>query len=111
MRSSTIAQSTMAEESAAYVDSLAWVLFRKGKLEEARKLMEKAVALPGGREDPVVWDHLGDVAYRQKDAARAAEAWKKALECYEAGPRRKSEGRYKDIQQKVKQLASSTQQR
>ncbi len=98
------------QDNAAYIDSLGWVLFRRGKLAEARKQMERAVKLPGGTDDPVVWDHLGDVCFQQKDSQRAVEAWKKALECYEAGQRQKSDGRYKDIQHKLKVLVTTGSQ-
>ena len=46
----------------AYLDSYGWVLYRLGRLEEARKQLEGALALTGG--DPVVHEHLGDV-YKQ----------------------------------------------
>src|SRR5205814_2307409 len=62
-------------DNAAYLDSLAWVLFRKGKLGEARQWLEKALALPDGKHDATVWDHFGDVCYRLKDVAKAREAW------------------------------------
>jgi tetratricopeptide (TPR) repeat protein len=89
-------------ENAAYVDSLGWVLFRLGKLAEARKELEKAIAYPDGRDDPVVWDHLGDVCSRSNDLARARECWQKALELYDQGHRRKADDRYKEIKQKLK---------
>jgi tetratricopeptide (TPR) repeat protein len=91
-------------DNAAYVDSLGWVLFRQGKLDEARRQLEKATALPEGAEDPVVWDHLGDAFYRLKEPGRAAAAWRKAVALYEAGLRRKSDGRYPEIQQKLRLL-------
>ncbi|MFO0801801.1 MAG: tetratricopeptide repeat protein [Gemmataceae bacterium] len=61
-------------DSPAYLDSLAWVLFRREKLEAARDLLTQAAAMPDGANDGVVWDHLGDVQYRlgEKDKARAA---------------------------------------
>ena len=61
-------------DNAAYVDSLGWVLFRRGQHEEARKELEKAVVLPDGIDDPVVWDHLGDVCFRLGDKEKAREA-------------------------------------
>jgi tetratricopeptide (TPR) repeat protein len=90
------------QDTAAYVDSLGWVLFRRGKLDEARKELERAVALPGGGDDPVVWDHLGDVYDRLKESAKAREAWRKALGLYDAGRRRKTDERYREIQEKLR---------
>jgi tetratricopeptide (TPR) repeat protein len=89
-------------DNAAYVDSLGWVLFRLGKLAQARKELERAVSYADGKDDPVVWDHLGDVCSRLNDAARARECWQKAVGLYDQGHRRKADDRYKDIKQKLK---------
>ncbi len=91
------------KDNAAYVDSLGWVLFRLGKLAEARDQLEKASGLPGGDDDPVVWDHLGDVCFRMDDKAKALENWKKAVSLYERGARRKNDGRHREIQEKIRQ--------
>ena len=71
--------------SGGYADSLGWVLFRRGKLKEARVQLEAAVASPDGAGSGVVWDHLGDVAFRQGEKKRAAEAWAKAAELLAGG--------------------------
>ncbi len=89
------------EDNAAFVDSLGWVLFRRGRLEDACRELERAVGLPGGEDDPVVWDHLGDVCQRLGKTERATTAWKKALQLYELGVRRRNDGRYDDIKQKL----------
>jgi tetratricopeptide (TPR) repeat protein len=89
-------------ENAAYVDSLGWVLFRLGKFADARKELERAVSYADGRDDPVVWDHLGDVCSRLNDVARARECWQKAVGLYDQGHRRKNDDRYKEIKQKLK---------
>jgi tetratricopeptide (TPR) repeat protein len=91
-------------DNAAYLDSLGWVLFRRGQLAEAREWLEKAVALPDGADDPTVWDHLGDVYYRQEAAPRARQAWQKAAELYETGKRRKPDEQYKEVKHKLELL-------
>jgi tetratricopeptide (TPR) repeat protein len=80
-------------ESAAYRDSLGWVLFRQGKLADARRELEKAAELPGGAIDPTVWDHLGDVLFRLNEKPKAKAAWEKAKKLYEADLRISSRGR------------------
>ncbi len=90
------------QDNAAFVDSLGWALFRKGKLAEARAELEKASKLPGGDDDPVVFDHLGDIYFRMGEKAKALAVWKQALKLYELGTRRKSDGRHKEIQEKVR---------
>jgi tetratricopeptide (TPR) repeat protein len=92
------------DDNAAYLDSLGWVLFRKGKLPEAREWLEKAVALPEGENDPTVWDHLGDVFAKSNEPVRAKDAWKKALERYDVSPRSKSDPRRNEIEKKLKTL-------
>jgi Flp pilus assembly protein TadD len=80
-------------ENAAYIDSLGWVLFRQGKLTDAKAQLEKAAALASGSVDPTVWDHLGDVLFRLGEKAKAKAAWEKARELYDADGRISSRGR------------------
>jgi tetratricopeptide (TPR) repeat protein len=89
-------------ENAAYLDSLGWVLFRKGKLPEAREWLDKAAALPDGTDDPAVWDHLGDVLAKLDQPNKAKEAWKTALTLYDAGARRKADERRAQVEKKLK---------
>jgi tetratricopeptide (TPR) repeat protein len=91
-------------ENAAYVDSLGWVLFRKGKLAEAREWIEKAVALPDGADDPTVWDHLGDVYAKLDQPAKAKEAWQKAVKLYDTAGRKKTDPKKTEIEKKLKTL-------
>jgi tetratricopeptide (TPR) repeat protein len=90
--------------NAAYIDSLGWVLFRLGKLDEARAELEKATALSAGEDDPTVWDHLGDVYYRLKQTKAARTAWEKAAQLYELEKRAKSDERYQEIKHKLENL-------
>lgn len=89
-------------ENAAYLDSLGWVLFRQGKADEARDWLEKAAALPDGADDPTVWDHLGDVYAKLGQAGKAREVWAKSLKLYDAGVRRKSDGKRAEVAKKLK---------
>jgi tetratricopeptide (TPR) repeat protein len=90
-------------DNAAYVDSLGWVLFRRGKLDEARTQLELATTLPDGADDPAVWDHLGDVYFRREEKSKALASYKKALELFVAGRRRDAD-RKKDVEKKIKLL-------
>ncbi|MBA4064925.1 MAG: hypothetical protein C0501_14665 [Isosphaera sp.] len=95
-------------ENAAYLDSLGWVLFRRGQLPEARAELERAAALHAGATDPVVWDHLGDVLFRLGEKAKAKAAWEKASELYEAdaraGGRGRRDGRADEVKRKLKRV-------
>jgi tetratricopeptide (TPR) repeat protein len=103
-KSGTEVRSEGDGDNAAYLDSLGWVLFRRGQFAEARDWLEKATALPGGDDDPVVWDHLGDVYAKSKQPARARAAWEKAVQLYEQEKRRKPDDRYKEVKQKLKEV-------
>lgn len=89
------------QENAAYLDSLGWVLFRRGQVEAARTWLEKAAGLPGGEDDPLVWDHLGDVYTRLEQTERAQSAWRKALVLYETQRRRQADNHYREIKRKL----------
>jgi tetratricopeptide (TPR) repeat protein len=65
-------------ENGAYLDSYAWVLFKKGKFKDALKYQEKAMRFSS--EDAVLYDHLGDIRAAMGDFAAAKENWRKASE-------------------------------
>jgi len=95
---------TFEPENAAYIDSLGWVLFRRGKLSEARQELEKAASLSEGADDPVVWDHLGDVYFRMKEKQKSLESYRKAINLYEVVKTRRDADRVRDIKQKIELL-------
>ena len=90
-------------DNAAYLDSLGWVLFRKGQFAEARTWLEKAAALPDGADDPTVWDHLGDACARADDVPAARKAWRRAVEVYDT-PGHKDERRKAEVEKKLKDV-------
>ena len=55
-------------ENANYLDSLGWVLFRRGRFAEAKGLIEQAAGMPSAAAVPEVWDHLGDVCRPDESA-------------------------------------------
>ncbi len=92
-------------DNAAYIDSLGWVLFRKGDLAGARRELERASKLPDG-DDPVIWDHLGDLYLRLELPGQARTAFERAAHFYERDRRGKMDGRYNELQQKLKLLGA-----
>ncbi len=89
-------------DNSAYVDSLGWVLFRRGQIDDARKELERATTLDESG-DPVIYDHLGDVYQRLKMRPEATRAWQRALELYNQGVRGKDDERVRDIRRKIDQ--------
>jgi tetratricopeptide (TPR) repeat protein len=62
----------------AYVDSLGWVLYKRGRFNEAIVYLRRAIRL-SDREDAVLFDHLADALYRTGEVAEARTNWEKAL--------------------------------
>src|SRR5580704_8430214 len=69
---------TAEPDNPAYLDSMGWVLFKLGRLEEAQKLLEKAANTPGGG-DGTIAEHLGDCYSKMNTTEKAHESWKRAL--------------------------------
>ncbi|MCC6349712.1 MAG: tetratricopeptide repeat protein [Candidatus Eisenbacteria bacterium] len=64
-------------DNGAYVDSYGWVLYRLGRLAEARTQLENALAITGG--DPEIHEHLGDVYRDLRMLDRAREQYRASL--------------------------------
>jgi tetratricopeptide (TPR) repeat protein len=90
-------------DNAAYVDSLGWVLFRRGDFEGACKELERAVALPDG-DDPTPWDHLGDVYARMGRLVQAQSAYERSVHLYEEQRARAKDERYREVRHKLEQI-------
>ena len=65
-----------APDNAAYRDSLGWVLYRMGRLEEAVEELQKAA---DAEPDPVILDHLGDAYLALPKPDEARQAWQRAV--------------------------------
>jgi tetratricopeptide (TPR) repeat protein len=58
------------------LDSMGWVLYRMGRLEEAEEYLRKALVL---RPDPEIAAHLGEVLWVKGDRNAASDVWSTAL--------------------------------
>ncbi|MHC1763294.1 MAG: tetratricopeptide repeat protein [Verrucomicrobiia bacterium] len=65
-------------ENAAFLDSLAWVLHKLDRPQEALAPMLKAIE-KSEKPDPTLYDHLGDIYAALKRFDDAREAWSQAL--------------------------------
>ena len=65
-------------KNAAYLDSLAWVLFKLNQPKEALPYALQAAELSEA-PDPTVCDHIGDIYAALKQMDKAREAWRKSL--------------------------------
>jgi tetratricopeptide (TPR) repeat protein len=62
----------------AYIDTLGWLEYRQGKFDQALvDLLRAAQKLT--RDDPVVFEHIGDTFAKMNKMAQAVDAWQKAL--------------------------------
>ena len=68
----------MEPNNGAYLDSLGWVEFRQGKFEQALANLVRATQNIS-RDDPVLFDHLGDTYLKLNRMPQALESWQKAL--------------------------------
>lgn len=64
-------------ENATYLDTYAWILFKKGRYTEARIYIEQALK-NGGETSRVIVEHCGDIYYKLGEEKKALEFWKKA---------------------------------
>jgi tetratricopeptide (TPR) repeat protein len=67
-------------ESPAVNDTLAWVLYKRGRIEEAVRIFKMALELDSPDAfQPVIIDHAGDACWRSGQKQRAAALWARAV--------------------------------
>ncbi len=88
---SMIRKALQGSEKREYLDSLGWVLFKRGKVREAlspllraAELMRADIEQDGGSPDATILEHLGDVYFQLHDRGRASDAWRQAAKAAEA---------------------------
>jgi len=65
----------------AYLDSLGWVQYRLGRLEDAEKNLRRA--LEKTPKDPTVHDHMADVLMKESKVKEAVAQWEASLKEWE----------------------------
>ena len=63
-------------QSPAIIDSMGWVLFKRGNLEEALTLLKRAMAM---MPDPEIAAHLGEIHWVMGNREMALKTWQKGL--------------------------------
>lgn len=64
-------------KNATYLDTYAWILYKLGRYEEAKKYMEKVFKYDK-KPQGVNYEHLGDILFKLGDTKNAVKNWKKA---------------------------------
>lgn len=69
-------------ENDTFLDTMAWVLFRKKDYKEALEFQEKAIALAerDGDVSAELYNHYGDILFMNHKLEEAVENWMKALD-------------------------------
>lgn len=67
---------TIEPDNAAYLDSMGWVYYRQGKLNEAAETLQRAFKIT---PDPEVGAHWGIVLWHQNKPDEAKAIWQRAL--------------------------------
>jgi tetratricopeptide (TPR) repeat protein len=68
-----------------YLDSLAWVYYQRGEYDRAIETQAKAISQVS--DDPVMYEHMGDMFWKKDDKAKARNNWQKALEMKHGNPK------------------------
>ena len=66
-------------ENSTYLDTYAWIMYKIGNYKKAKEYIEKAIDF-GGKEDPEILEHYGDILDIQGHKEEALKYWKLSLE-------------------------------
>ncbi|MFC1504518.1 tetratricopeptide repeat protein [Spirochaetota bacterium] len=69
-------------DNSAFLDSFAWLYYRKEDYKNAKTFIDKALAIheKEKQQDYILYDHAGDIYYRLQDHPRAKLYWQKAID-------------------------------
>ncbi len=60
-----------------YIDSLGWALFKMGRIQEALVEIKRAAQLV--KDDPVIFEHMGEIYLLQNARDKAKQAWLQSI--------------------------------
>lgn len=100
-----IDEETAKKRTAAYLDSLGWVLFKNKKYSEAKEYLIEASKDEEEAQHIEIWDHLADCLMALGDAKGAVETWTKALKFEDVSKR--DGDRRKKITQKLQKAKAA----
>ena len=69
----------LSEKNATYLDTMAWVLYKLGRYDEAKRYMQQALSLDRQRSADLAL-HYGDILHALGEEFMAKTYWRKALE-------------------------------
>lgn len=69
-------------ENPTYLDTFAWILFKKKEYKEALEVQSQAVEIMENTEQPAAefYHHLGDILFMNHEPEEALKKWQRALE-------------------------------
>ena len=67
-------------ENGAYLDTLGWAYYMKGKYKQAKKSIEKALERADKEDKGIIYEHYGDVLIKLGKKKEAIEAYRNAIE-------------------------------
>jgi Flp pilus assembly protein TadD len=69
---------SLEPDNGYFIDSLGWAYYQQGRYAEALHELKRAVGK--AKEDPVIFEHLGDALIKNGLEEDAAAAWEKSLQ-------------------------------
>ncbi|MCA1743723.1 MAG: tetratricopeptide repeat protein, partial [Desulfovibrionales bacterium] len=87
-----------------YIDSLAWVYFQQEKMGKAWKEIQRAVGFVSN--DPIIWDHYGDIALEINMIDEALQGYQNSLKNEPEDPDRILR-KIRDVEKKIQERSDS----
>ena len=90
-------------DNPAYLDSMAWVCFKKGNFAEAEKYLQKALKKADfSMSSAVLADHAGDIYFALMQKAKALRYYRTAQRLYQENPAENADLDFEALNLKIK---------